>query len=1034
MRENRLVFLNGQQTVKNQVPDDRKKRIKILGDDEIDAIYGLPRFTGEEREQYFALSPSEKSVLDQLHSIKSKIFFILQAGYFKARRMFFVFDPGEREEDVRYIQEQYFPEFQITNLMVSKKTRLKQQRMILTLFDYRNCDAATRLKLKNRARSAARVCGKPVYILREVLRDLEEQRVVVPGYTFLQETVGKALTFEQNRMVDILRNHLTASNTDHLDALLENTSGLHEITCLKKEPRDFTVTEIRNEIARGKQMCELYGISKKVLQRLEISNESIKYYASLVSYYSVYRLKRFDPWVVYIYLLCFVHHRYQRHHDNLLVSLIYYVRKFVDATKAAAKERVYEHRVETNRDMKKAAQVLNLFIDGSIGKNVPFSEFQEKAFLILDREKMEQVADHIAAKAGFNEKAFQWDHIDRLGHQFKLYLRPILSSVDFMGSPAQVPLIEAVNFLKGVFGKGRPINQYPVKKIPTLFIPPKVKRYLYNGNKLPVSDRYEFLVCRLLRERLEAGDIFCPDSVRFRSFSDDIVGDRLWQQKDKLFDSTGLAILREPISEHLAALEHKFEGKIARVNRRIEDGENESVCIRKKGGKVRWHLKYPAGREDSNHPFFDALGQVNIASVMDFANQRCQFMNAFEHVLGRRARKVADDRIITACLLAWGTNMGLGKMGQVSDISYNVLSTTSDNFIRLETLREANDLISNAISAMPVFRHYNIDGIIHSSSDGQKFETGLNTINARHSPKYFGLKKGVVAYTLVANHIPVNARIIGANEHESHYVFDILFNNTSEIQPEVHSTDSHGTNEVNFAILHLFGYQFAPRYRDIYGKIKTSLYGFRHPSRYRGSLLVPARKINKKLIMEEWEGIQRIMVSLALKTTTQSIIVGKLSAYARKNKTRRALWEYDNIIKSLYLLDYIDSPPLRRNVQRVLNRGESYHQLRRAVAYANFGKLRFKTEYEQQVWEECSRLITNCIICYNATILSGLLDHMNNTGNIENSDWLGNISPVAWQHINLHGRYEFNSRLEPVNMNEIIQEMSKIYSCSGQES
>ena len=47
------------------------------------------------------------------------------------------------------------------------------------------------------------------------------------------------------------------------------------------------------------------------------------------------------------------------------------------------------------------------------------------------------------------------------------------------------------------------------------------------------------------------------------------------------------------------------------------------------------------------------------------------------------------------------------------------------------------------------------------------------------------------------------------------------------------------------------------------------------------------------------------------------------------------LWEYDNIIKSLYLLDYVDSVPLRQNVQRALNRGESYHQLRRAVSYAN---------------------------------------------------------------------------------------------------
>lgn len=109
-------------------------------------------------------------------------------------------------------------------------------------------------------------------------------------------------------------------------------------------------------------------------------------------------------------------------------------------------------------------------------------------------------------------------------------------------------------------------------------------------------------------------------------------------------------------------------------------------------------------------------------------------------------------------------------------------------------------------------------------------------------------------------------------------------------------------------------------------------------------MLKPIRKISDKLIIAEWENIGRIMVSLALKTTTQSIIVSKLSAYARKNKTRRALWEYDNIIKSLYLLDYVDSPPLRRNIQRALNRGENYHQLRRAISYANFGKLRFKTE------------------------------------------------------------------------------------------
>ncbi len=93
---------------------------------------------------------------------------------------------------------------------------------------------------------------------------------------------------------------------------------------------------------------------------------------------------------------------------------------------------------------------------------------------------------------------------------------------------------------------------------------------------------------------------------------------------------------------------------------------------------------------------------------------------------------------------------------------------TPENYIRLETLRAANDQVSNALAAVPIFRQDDLDGSLHSSSDGQKFETRLSTINARHSPKYFGLKKGVVAYTMVANHVPVNAQIIGANEHESH--------------------------------------------------------------------------------------------------------------------------------------------------------------------------------------------------------------------------------------------------------------------------
>jgi TnpA family transposase len=1029
----------------SQVVEITQKRLRILGDDEIEAIYGRPRFTPEERLQYFALSQSEKDLLQEFRSVHSQAYFILQLGYFKAKQLFFTFELREIEEEVQFILARYFPYALIEELSaVNKRTNLRQRRLILELCHYRPCGTQERQQLDAKARQAARVSSKPIYVFRELLQYLAEQCIVAPGYSLLQDTVGQALTHEQKRLITIVQTHLTNADSEALKRLLDDAQGLYEITLLKREPKDFSLGEIKREIGRGAQIRPLYHLAQQVLPQLDISNESIKYYASLVTYYSVFRLKQLDERIVEIYLLCFVYHRYQRLHDNLIDSLIHNVRRFADEAKGAAKEQVYAYHIESNQNLQKAGQVLKLFTDDGIGGNTPFQTVQTHAFAILDRQKLVRIADQIATNARFDETAFQWEHIDTLAHQFKRHLRPILLAVDFAASRARGapddPLLEAVQFLQSALRQERPLAQSAPAAFPTRFIPTNLKRYLYTQDapgagalrprKRLLPDRYEFLVYRLLRQGLEAGDIFCRDSVHFRSFEEDLVDDRQWQRKEELIAATGLTILNQPIHEHLASLEQRLEERLAAVNQRIVSGENEHFQIKRRGQQVHWTLQYPRSSEPVNHPFYEALRQVDIGSVLHFVNQQCGFMEAFEHILGRYAKQTVDDIAITACLTAWGTNLGLGRMGEISDIGYRTLVTTSDNFIRLETLKEANDRVSNRIAELPIFRYYAIGEIIHSSSDGQKFETRLPTFNARHSPKYFGLKKGIVSYTLVANHIPINARIIGADEHESHYVFDLLFNNTTDIQPEVHSTDTHGTNEVNFALLHLFGYQFAPRYQDIQAKVRASLYGFKHPSQYADLLLKPIRKINSGLIVEEWENIQRILVSLALKTTTQSIIVGKLSAYERKNKTRRALWEYDNIIRSLYLLEYIDSPPLRRNVQRALNRGENYHQLRRAVSYANFGKLRFKSEHEQHLWSESgapwARLLTNCILYYNATILSNLVAYKEKSGDSLGVALLKQLSPLAWQHINFYGRYEFAKGPQLVNVDAIVRELAQI--------
>lgn len=111
-----------------------------------------------------------------------------------------------------------------------------------------------------------------------------------------------------------------------------------------------------------------------------------------------------------------------------------------------------------------------------------------------------------------------------------------------------------------------------------------------------------------------------------------------------------------------------------------------------------------------------------------------------------------------------------------------------------------------------------------------------------------------------------------------------------------------------------------------------------------------------------------------------------------------------------------------QNVQKALNREESYHKLCQSVSYANFGQLGFKTEQNQHIWNECIRLLTNCIIYYNASILSNLFTKFQDK-DIERNI-LEYISPVTWQHINFYGRYEFSKSPTVVNLDAIIKNIN----------
>ena len=85
------------------------RRLSILTAQEIDDLYGLPRFSEDDRRLYFDLSPAERDLVDRVHTPSVAVHLILQLGYFKAKRQFFVFARKAVLDDLEHLRQRYFP-------------------------------------------------------------------------------------------------------------------------------------------------------------------------------------------------------------------------------------------------------------------------------------------------------------------------------------------------------------------------------------------------------------------------------------------------------------------------------------------------------------------------------------------------------------------------------------------------------------------------------------------------------------------------------------------------------------------------------------------------------------------------------------------------------------------------------------------------------------------------------------------------------------------------------------------------------------
>jgi len=156
------------------------------------------------------------------------------------------------------------------------------------------------------------------------------------------------------------------------------------------------------------------------------------------------------------------------------------------------------------------------------------------------------------------------------------------------------------------------------------------------------------------------------------------------------------------------------------------------------------------------------------------------------------------------------------------------------------------------------------------------------------------------------------------------------------------------------------------------------------------------------------------MVTIKLKEVSASQLFKRLSSYAKSNPLYNAIKEFGRIIKSIFILTYLDDLKLRQRIEKQLNRIELSNKFGRAVFYANNNEFKQASVEDQKVATACTVLIQNAIVFWNYLYLSQLIADCDDEK--ERHDIIDMIkagSVMSWAHVNLHGEFDF--RHHPAN-------------------
>ena len=838
---------------------------------------------------------------------------------------------------------------------------------------------------------------RPIVLFQLVCSRLYEMKIERPGLTIIEQSlVGSAREVARKETARLVEPLLTPERRQTFDELLEVDPdfGIARATWLRLRPVNATPAGICEELDKL-EFLRCLGVDQSwdltVLPARKV--RSLAKWAQSASNQALTQSsddRRLPA------MLAFV----SESHVAVTDGLIELFDKLLADMNAKARLRLADYResiaTAANDKVLLLAQIAEVLLDPSI-------DDEQKATAVFDAVPRDRLATalvechEIARPPGGS-------HVDLLAPQYARLRRcspRFLDLLDFRAERDPDGLLEAIEVLRRLNKKGA--RKVPLDA-PTGFIS-KQWMAMVRSESEQISRRFwEMAVLWTLRNRLRSGDVWVHDSRRYANPETYLISPQDWPKTRTEFSA---AVNRpETGSQRLTNISHELDGQIESFSDMLEtsDGpvriEDDRLVVGRDAGD-----EVPESVKQLRSLLSSVLPRVELTDLIIAMDAACGFSQHLTHSGGASRRTPEMLAHLYAAIVAQATNLGPTAMARASDLSYDQIAHASAWYLRDETLTAAIDAVINYHHQLPAAKQWG-DGTF-SSSDGQRFPVAVKAANSGALPRYFGFGKGISVLTSVSDHYATfGTKVIPAGAREGIYALDEIFalrDRDTSLEIDEHTTDTAGFTDLLFGVYDLVGLKFSPRIRNVADQRLWHL----NPTAFADTPL-SGHRANQTLIEEHWDDLLRVGASIHSGTVLPSLLLSKLQSFPRQNALARALQEYGRLVKTLFILKYLQQPEQRKRSGRQLNKGEALHAVRTTVNFARQGRVRHRHITEQTTQALCISLVVNCIAAYNARLLPPAINTLKTQGHTINDDDVAYLGPTMTEHLNVHGRYRFD--------------------------